>query len=279
MGHIDLPAPIYNPLFFSQMYVLLRGTCVYCHCFKMPQLLVHQYECKLRLIQYGLLPELSELESMIAVEPSSNASGNEGTSSNIDIKTARENFINNSINHAINEGRTTVNGLNTSVIQEERKILIRQFYREVVLKTTCSNCGMVNPKFRKDGFSKIFELGLSDKDFKANSAKAMTRKRTVHRKDPKKGAIQLPQISSNQTRYILSNEVLELLNSLFVRENSMCNVLFHSRPNDNEPVSGEMFFLRKLVVPPTRFRLPSKVGDQVHTNPKMICFLVSLPTL
>lgn len=43
---------------------------------------------------------------------------------------------------------------------------------------------------------------------------------------------------------------------------------FHSRPDDKEPISGEMFFLRKLVVPPTRFRLPSKVGDQVHTNPK-----------
>lgn len=73
MGHIDLPIPIYNP-FLSQMYVLLRATCVYCHGFKVAQTRVHEYECKLKLIQYGLLPELTEFEAIVAQEAfSSNA--------------------------------------------------------------------------------------------------------------------------------------------------------------------------------------------------------------
>lgn len=266
MGHIDLPIPIYNPLFFSQMYVLLRATCVYCHGFKVAQTRVHEYECKLKLIQYGLLPELTEFEAIVAQEAFSSNADSDSTLE--DAKKNREAFINSAIIKAIEDGRTTTSGLNTSIIQEERKTLIRQFYKEIVLKSACSNCKMICPKFRKDGYSKIFELGLSDKDFKANSTRAMTRTRSIYQKEPQKGALQMPKPTTNQTRYILSSEVLEILNSLFIHESSMCKVLFHSRPDDKEPISGEMFFLRKLVVPPTRFRLPSKVGDQVHTNPK-----------
>lgn len=272
MGHIDLPVPIYNPLFFSQMYVLLRGACVYCHSFKLSHSSAHIYESKLRLIQYGLFPEISELEALIAHESSGSHSieenGDSESTESEDIFAIRNAFVDKVIKKAITEGRTTHSGLNTSVVQEERRKLIRQFYQEIVAKGSCNNCHMVCPKFRKDGFSKIFELGLSDKDFKANSAKAVTRTRTIFQKEPRKGAVQVPQISSNQTRYILSSEVLELLNSLFLNERTLIEVLFHSRPNDPEPVTGEMFFLRKLVVPPTKFRLPSKVGDQIHTNPK-----------
>lgn len=272
MGHIDLPVPVYNPLFFSQMYTLLRGTCVFCNCFKLSQLSVHVYECKLRLIQHGLIPEISELEGLLAKESTtkSTAEANNIDSQSTlygDIKRIRNEFVERVIAKAILEGRSTPNGINTSVVQEERKQLIRQFYQEIVLKSTCANCHMICPKFRKDGYSKIFELGLSEKDFKANSSKAMTRTRTVFQREPRKG-VQSTASTKNQTRYILSSEVLELLNSLFRNENSMCTVLFHSRPNDKEKVSGEMFFMKKLVVPPTRFRLPTKVGDQVHTNPK-----------
>jgi DNA-directed RNA polymerase beta' subunit len=39
-GHIELPAPVYHPLFMNQAYKLLYATCLYCHHFKMPKLLV-----------------------------------------------------------------------------------------------------------------------------------------------------------------------------------------------------------------------------------------------
>lgn len=35
-GHIQLPSPVYHPLFMTQMYTLLRGICLFCHHFKLP---------------------------------------------------------------------------------------------------------------------------------------------------------------------------------------------------------------------------------------------------
>lgn len=39
-GHIELPAPVFHPLFMTNMYNLLRGTCMFCHRFKMTRTVV-----------------------------------------------------------------------------------------------------------------------------------------------------------------------------------------------------------------------------------------------
>lgn len=39
-GHIELPAPVFHPLFMVNMYNLLRGTCLFCHHFKMSRIMV-----------------------------------------------------------------------------------------------------------------------------------------------------------------------------------------------------------------------------------------------
>jgi len=33
-GHIELPSPVYHPLFLTTIYKLLRATCLFCHHFK-----------------------------------------------------------------------------------------------------------------------------------------------------------------------------------------------------------------------------------------------------
>lgn len=48
-GHIELPVPCYNPLFFSQLYIYLRSSCLYCHGFRLKAPEVHRYACKLKL--------------------------------------------------------------------------------------------------------------------------------------------------------------------------------------------------------------------------------------
>lgn len=268
MGHIDLPVPVYNPLFFSQIYTLLRGTCVYCRHFKLDRLTTNVYECKLRLIQYGLFAEISEFETLISQESSQKlavSSTSERGMYNGEIIKVRNKFVNDLINTALKEGRTTENGLLTPALNDERRNLIKAFYNEIKARNTCLNCEMVNPKYRKEGSIKIFELALSQKDFQKNSAKSATRNRLQGM--PKKGNAAIKH-NTNETRYLSSNEVLQLFNSVFRNESDICNVLFHTRPNDSTKLTGEMFFMQKLVVTPTRFRLPSKVGDMVHTNPK-----------
>jgi DNA-directed RNA polymerase beta' subunit len=39
-GHIELPVPVFHPLFMNQAFGLLRSVCMFCHQFKMPELVV-----------------------------------------------------------------------------------------------------------------------------------------------------------------------------------------------------------------------------------------------
>lgn len=41
-GHIELPAPVFHPLYMVQAFQLLRGTCTYCHRFLVGEIQVRR---------------------------------------------------------------------------------------------------------------------------------------------------------------------------------------------------------------------------------------------
>lgn len=294
MGHIELPVPVYNPLFFPQMYMFLRSTCLYCHQFKVKSTEVHRYECKLRLLQHGLTIEAQEIDNFHQGQNSTDKkedafdemetdlTSKNSTSSDIQLLRAqREEFVRKSVAKAIADGRSTEQGISTSSVQEERKDLLHEFYLIARSRKSCDNCKMISPKYRKDGFAKIFEQPLTEKEQRHNSLRTLKRKRVVASQNgelkeklpPREGdEVRLPAdpvaFGKQASRYVLSVEVLNTLRSLFVQEREICTVLFQKRPNMKEPVTADMFFIENLIVPPTRFRLPSQLGDQIHTNPQ-----------
>ena len=63
IGHIELAAPVYNPLLFPVMYKLLRGKCFNCHHFKVKREVVSRFQKRLALIAKGRLQEaLDEMD-------------------------------------------------------------------------------------------------------------------------------------------------------------------------------------------------------------------------
>lgn len=48
-GHIELPSPVYHPLFMTNMLNLLRGVCMWCHHFKMAEGEVRPYHTHISL--------------------------------------------------------------------------------------------------------------------------------------------------------------------------------------------------------------------------------------
>ena len=278
-GHIELPVPVYNPLFFNQLYIFLRTSCLYCNHFKLNSNDVHKFECKLKLLQYGLIIEASELD-MIKIDSNeileseeslddkdTNNNFNDIDSSAPDAKLSvsssrllrekRELFVFKAINNAIEDGRTTKSGVFTATVGETRKQLITDFYSKVLGKKKCENCGLFSSTFRKDGFSKIFENALKDKESTNNRIKLGSIKN-------KKDFIHLPPKTGS--KYVLSTEVKNIMNALFNAESSIIDVLFHSKPLSFQKLTSDMFFINALVVPATRFRLPSKLGEEIHEN-------------
>jgi len=298
VGHIHLPVPAYNPMFFAQMYALLRSSCLYCFHFRMGATPRHLFECKLRLLQHGLILEASQVEDVTTfahvdnegdVEMADNvgdeAEDDIGSADKAaekakeDVRAAREKFVNQKIEQAIASGKSTAKGISTPTINEERKAVVKDLQTRLLSRLRCENCGMYSPRFRKDGLTKIFETGLSDKQLKHNKAKGMERPAVMSNSEEQSrinrradsveeplAPMELRLKSQHGNRFMNSIEVCSTLRFVFRNEQRLCNVMFNSKPN-NKYLSADMFFANYIAVPPTRFRLPSELGDDIHMNP------------
>lgn len=277
LGHIELPIPVYNPMFFPQMYLLLRSSCLYCHHLKLNAMEIHLYECKLKLVQYGLLLECSELENMDsknskiseADEDDEGAADKMDSKAKAELRKKREEFVETAIATALAEGRTFKDGVATATVSEERKYLIKKLNSRLLSRPKCDKCGMVSPSFRKDGFAKLFENALSDREISNNRVKGLHRPDMlrVGSKPLFNSNNSLPNIKhKGGSKYVLSTEVRNVFRAVFQNEQRIMQKIFHSRPTQKERVHGDIFFRQTLLVPPTRFRLPTKLGDEIHEN-------------
>ncbi|QEU58218.1 Rpa190 [Kluyveromyces lactis] len=304
-GHIELPVPCYNPLFFNQLYIYLRSSCLFCHHFRLKSSEVHLYACKLRLLQYALIDERYQIDNIRmnqmvdedeAEEGEEEADINGKTTNSSgtqhalrELRRKRNEFVDMAIAKALSEGRTTEHGTFTATVNDERKALIHDFHKRLLSRPKCDNCGMFSPKFRKDGFTKIFETALTDKQITNNRVKGLIRQDMIKKKNQMK-KLQVNDASPESTSkdedeefgtarspvnlkpktgstYILSTEVRNILRAVFRSEQEVLQYVFFSRPNHSKKiVTADMFFMEVLIVPPTRFRLPSKLGDEVHEN-------------
>ncbi len=65
MGHIELPLPVYHPMFFGEMFRLLRSMCFYCHALRAPPLRTKLLQYQLELLDSGLLTAAQDLETAL----------------------------------------------------------------------------------------------------------------------------------------------------------------------------------------------------------------------
>nr|CAA32887.1 unnamed protein product [Schizosaccharomyces pombe] len=178
-GHIVLPSPAYHPLFFSQMYNLLRSTCLYCHHFKLSKVKVHLFFCRLKLLDYGLLNESEMVENVSLTEaiiknsngtPLEDGSDSEDSGLGHDdiakdaatLMRIRDEFVAKSI--ADSRQNAHIDAQLTTLLLHERKKVVRAFYHAISSRKQCDNCQSFSPNFRKEGFAKIFEIPLSGKN-------------------------------------------------------------------------------------------------------------------
>ncbi|KAF6830321.1 DNA-directed RNA polymerase I subunit rpa1 [Colletotrichum musicola] len=185
-GHIELPVPVYHPIFLDQVLRLLRSQCVYCKGFRMRHREINRYSCKLRLLQYGLLHEAHLLDAIgeelkglalpgVPTDYESEAE-EEGTSTVDNVISAREAFVRQCLKaQKLNIGEVRKGKHEGSI--EMRREIIKDFMTQITKPRKCDNCGGISPAYRKDRFVKIFEKALSDRDL------AQMAQRNLHLKD------------------------------------------------------------------------------------------------
>ncbi|KAI6163109.1 hypothetical protein EDD17DRAFT_512310 [Pisolithus thermaeus] len=159
-GHIELPAPVYHPLFMTQMYNLLRGTCLFCHRFKTRQSVRCKYAAKLRLLEHGLLDAALGVDDLhIQDKGSGDDDGDEDSRGETveDFEKRVELYV------RIHLSRTGSrrDQYKDELVYQARKDVITDFLKSTIAKR-CQNagCGAFGYTFRKEGFTKIVEYDL-----------------------------------------------------------------------------------------------------------------------
>ncbi|KAM6526293.1 hypothetical protein FSOLCH5_002415 [Fusarium solani] len=172
-GHIQLPVPVYHPVFMDQAYRLLKAACVYCKGFRLPQKELHKYVCKLKLLQHGLIQEAHIVgaigENDLAIELGDfsgleSEAEEEGDSNSIDnVTRARDRYVDKCLRGIKVKRGETKRGKHEGA-SEMRREIIKEFLAEITKRRTCASCGGISPSYRKDRFVKVFERSLSDKE-------------------------------------------------------------------------------------------------------------------
>ncbi|KAI0137542.1 DNA-directed RNA polymerase I subunit RPA1 [Xylariales sp. AK1849] len=166
-GHIELPVPLYHPVFMDQTIRLLRAQCLYCHRFRIRSADLSLYKCKLRLLQFGLIDEANYLDDI--TPRTTNIPGIEAVDMDDDSEDSahmvlmRERYTEHTLRrHKL--GTADIRKGKHEGASEARRELIKTFLKDVVKGRNCQTCKGISPNYRKDRFVKIFEKALSAKD-------------------------------------------------------------------------------------------------------------------
>ncbi|PWY66439.1 beta and beta-prime subunits of DNA dependent RNA-polymerase [Aspergillus heteromorphus CBS 117.55] len=301
-GHIELPFHVYNVTHFDQLYRLLKGQCAYCHRFQLSRASVNAYACKLRLLQYGLVDEVAVIDTMWHKHgdkkktKSGDGSDSEEEDDDDDVMEKRNTYVKKCIRQAQADGRLRglMSGAKNPLAAEQRRALVREFFKDIGAPSKCASCSGISPGFRKDRSSKIFRKALPDKSRYAmiqagfqipNSLVLLQEAKQLSSKGKKglangasdethgaeeevaRGAAVLAAAEKKQgpgesSQYMPSPEVHAAICLLFEKEEEVLNLVYNSRPlpKKESQVSPDMFFIKNILVPPNKYRPAAQQG-------------------
>ncbi|KAF8842743.1 beta and beta-prime subunits of DNA dependent RNA-polymerase [Paxillus ammoniavirescens] len=327
-GHIELPSPVYHPLFMTNTYNVLRGTCLFCHRFKARRSVVCKYVAKLRLLEHGLLEAAHGVDD-IQMQTGSGNDDSDGEDSRDETIEDFEKRIELYVSiHLARASSSKRDHYKDGLVYQARKDVILDFLRTTISKK-CQNegCGAHGYTFRKEGFTKIIEYELSKKQKNQHRAVSLKRPDVLLAQEqvaagyrprledqilddaddssgsepeeelgdltyPDEEEVEAPSGPSEEAlpkaangkvktsrgrneRVMPPEECRAHLRLLFANCSVICSLLFGRHGpfaplsrNGLSLASADMFFMDVLLVPPTRFRPPTKLGETLFEHPQ-----------
>ncbi|KAF3837936.1 hypothetical protein F7725_009704 [Dissostichus mawsoni] len=242
MGHVELPLPVYNPLFFDKLYLLIRGSCLSCNMLLCPRAAMHLLLSQLRLLDHGNMQEVYQAEQVLSqhLEENPKATGDE-------IQLLLTQFTDSIV------GVNTEGSANTKPIKhlvEKKYSLINDFWRIHMKSRKCPYCSTGKFTVRREHNSKLIVTMPSGAQTIGNTDEDLAGKRV----------------------YLTASTAREHSNKLWAKEGFFLKCLFSGVEEGKlslaaeEGFYSELFFLELLVVPPCRYRPINRIGDQMFTN-------------
>uniref|UniRef100_H2Z3P9 DNA-directed RNA polymerase subunit n=1 Tax=Ciona savignyi TaxID=51511 RepID=H2Z3P9_CIOSA len=270
MGHIELPLPVYHPLFFKTLIYLLRGSCMKCQKLLIPRQKIFLMTMQLQALEKGMVQTVYKLK-----EAENEAVGiSVYEKSNDDVATMQEiqehlervllkhydDIANYKIesnaegmksNHATNGWSRNAAELHLTLVSEFIHLLAKPVSR-------CPHCG----SWRKPEkvFFKLPTL-LKSNDFRANCAVNPALINLCF-------ATILRNIKASSSQsYMTPSSVQNHISALWNNEKDILSMIFVAMA-DAAGTMVDVLFLSVLSVPPSRFRPIGCVNDRHFESPQ-----------
>ncbi|KAK6289691.1 hypothetical protein POUND7_001232 [Theobroma cacao] len=294
-GHIDLVSPIYNPLLFNFLHTLLQRICFFCYHFRAEKTEVERFVSQLKLIGNGDIVGAKRLDSDSA-DASSYSDYSEGSQElgsivhNSEAVKPKEwtslqlmeamSVLNNFLKLKYNKCKNC-DAKNPNITKPvfgwlHMNGMLGAQMRENVIR----GCKMV------DTFSDEAGSGLEDADDVSSSGNGVdiaemdtpeigfTGSEGNGAKARKKKA-QVPLEFMKQKNLfsgpLLPSEVKKITKLLWENEVELCSIISDIQQQGfGKKVGYSMFFLETILVPPIKFRAPTKGGDSVMEHPQTV---------
>nr|XP_039269358.1 DNA-directed RNA polymerase I subunit RPA1-like [Styela clava] len=266
LGHIELPIPIYQPVFFKTLLDLLRAMCLKCHRFLVDRskrlLLIY----KLRAINKGMLQLVNELEeTFYKASQDFIEQGIEG----VDFETLADElekvYSSDCIDSSACEDNNKPNNHGQTYFSrnanECRRNIVKDFFTQTHSKKKCDACASVCAAFRSEN-SKIFVVASKDK----------TKETTQYYMTPIVAREHISELWNND-RELLANIYGAFHDASFSDKK-------HSATDLTNPESGDLLktperssaidvlFLTVIPVPPSKYRPVMAVNGKKFENPQ-----------
>uniref|UniRef100_A0A673CJ67 DNA-directed RNA polymerase subunit n=1 Tax=Sphaeramia orbicularis TaxID=375764 RepID=A0A673CJ67_9TELE len=134
LGHVDLPLPVYNPLFFDKLFLMIRGSCLVCHLLTCPRAAIHLLINQLKLLDHGAMQEVYQIDQI----------------------------LNQVIRLCVRHSCLTVSVFHSQIkhLVEKKNSLINDFWKIQMKSRKCPHCSSVSKEGDKGFYPELFFLEL-----------------------------------------------------------------------------------------------------------------------
>ncbi|XP_031567352.1 DNA-directed RNA polymerase I subunit RPA1-like [Actinia tenebrosa] len=294
LGHIELPLPVYHPLFMKILTQVLRSSCFCCHKLLLTKTSKHTYMSQMKLLDHGLIAEAEELDEVVK-NLISNAADNGIKNDDLD-----ENCMNSIDKHVRDilkdldkkEARNRANGMNVTDFRHE---ISKKFMKThmVSKRRYCSNCKAPSREVRSEYNSRLYLKALPKREAQKWASTKIAHAHLMELEGRVKRDIEEEEISpskeakkaskdkelesqkevtkSLQQTFLTPKEVKEHLDLVWQKDGDFLNTLLGGYPTPkarHRKSSSQMFFIDVLPVIPSRFRPLSSLGEKRFENPQ-----------
>ena len=224
MGHIQLPLPVYHPVFFSSLFRLLKCTCFNCCKLLATKSKTDTLVSQLRLLEGGYYSVANMIE--------------DGGLTPEEVK---------DILQRCQQRRYRENNENVTSkhMVELRRSLVERYFKEgAVEKAKCPHCNCPVRKLRQQFGAKIFHRPMKSKQGQM----------WIHMRNSNASGREFADDHTKKEQLVLPLEARQHMEKVWQNDNIILSLLFGQQQQRSAIEKVNIFFLSVIPVPPSRFR-------------------------